>query len=47
MTLKGAAADHEGDPLPDRWALTPELAEMGARYGIGREELELSSSPGS
>jgi aryl-alcohol dehydrogenase-like predicted oxidoreductase len=47
MALKGAAADHEGDPLPDRWALTPELAEVGARYGIGREELALSTSPGS
>jgi len=34
MALKGAAPDHEGDPLPDRWALTPELAEVGARYGI-------------
>jgi hypothetical protein len=47
MTLKGAAADHEGDPLPDRWALTPELAEVGARYGIRSEELALSTSPGS
>jgi aryl-alcohol dehydrogenase-like predicted oxidoreductase len=37
MALKGAAADHEGDPLPDRWALTPELAELGARYGIEAE----------
>jgi aryl-alcohol dehydrogenase-like predicted oxidoreductase len=34
MALKGAAADHEGQPLPDRWALTPELAEVGARYGV-------------
>ena len=47
MALKGAAADHAGDPLPDRWALTPELAEVGARYGIGSEELALSRSPGS
>jgi aryl-alcohol dehydrogenase-like predicted oxidoreductase len=39
MALKGAAADHEGDPLPDRWALTPELAEVGARYGIERGAL--------
>jgi aryl-alcohol dehydrogenase-like predicted oxidoreductase len=37
MALKGAAVDHEGDPLPDRWALTPELAELGARYGIEAE----------
>jgi hypothetical protein len=34
MALKGAAADHEGQPLPDRWPLTPELAEVGARYGV-------------
>jgi aryl-alcohol dehydrogenase-like predicted oxidoreductase len=39
MALKGAAPDHEGDPLPDRWALTPELAEVGARYGIERSAL--------
>src|SRR6476661_7068586 len=44
MTLKGAAADHDGDPLPDRWALTPELAEVGTRYGIERSAL--STSPG-
>jgi hypothetical protein len=34
MTLKGAAPDHEGDPRPDRWALTPDLAELAARWGI-------------
>ena len=34
MTLKGAAPDHEGEPRPDRWALTPELAEVAARWGI-------------
>ena len=34
MTLKGAAPDHEGEPRPDRWALTPELAELAARWGI-------------
>ena len=39
MALKGAAPDYEGDPLPDRWELTPDLAEVGARYGIGREAL--------
>ena len=39
MALKGAAADHEGEPLPDRWALTPELAEVGARNGIERAAL--------
>jgi aryl-alcohol dehydrogenase-like predicted oxidoreductase len=39
MALKGAAADHEGEPLPDRWALTPELAEVGARYGVEGSDL--------
>jgi aryl-alcohol dehydrogenase-like predicted oxidoreductase len=34
MTLKGAAPDHEGEPRPDRWALTPELSELAARWGI-------------
>jgi aryl-alcohol dehydrogenase-like predicted oxidoreductase len=34
MTLKGAAADHEGEPLPDRWSLTPDLEEVAARWGI-------------
>lgn len=34
MTLKGASLEHEGDERPDRWALTPELAEVGARWRI-------------
>ena len=34
MTLKGAAPDHEGEARPDRWALTPELAELAGRWGI-------------
>jgi aryl-alcohol dehydrogenase-like predicted oxidoreductase len=34
MTLKGAAPDHEGEARPDRWALTPELAELASRWGI-------------
>jgi aryl-alcohol dehydrogenase-like predicted oxidoreductase len=34
MTLKGAAPDHEGEPRPDRWALTPELSALAARWGI-------------
>jgi aryl-alcohol dehydrogenase-like predicted oxidoreductase len=34
MTLKGAAPDHEGEPRPDRWALTPELSDVAARWGI-------------
>jgi len=34
MALKGAAPDFAGEPRPDRWALTPELAELAARWGI-------------
>ncbi|WP_028057806.1 aldo/keto reductase [Candidatus Solirubrobacter pratensis] len=34
MTLKGAAPDHEGDALPDRWRITPELSELAVRWGI-------------
>ena len=34
MTLKGAAPDFEGEPRPDRWALTPQLAELASRWGI-------------
>jgi aryl-alcohol dehydrogenase-like predicted oxidoreductase len=34
MTLKGAAPDHEGDALPDRWRITPELIELAGRWGI-------------
>jgi len=50
MALKGAAPDHEGDERPDRWSLTPELVEVGARWGIEpRRDLSLlqpsSSAP--
>ncbi len=34
MRLKGAAVDHEGDALPDRWTISPELAALAARWGI-------------
>ena len=34
MALKGAAPDFEGDPLPDRWPLSDELAELAGRWGI-------------
>lgn len=37
MDLKGAAPDHEGGPLPDRWPVSDELAEVGARWGIDPE----------
>jgi aryl-alcohol dehydrogenase-like predicted oxidoreductase len=34
MVLKGATPDHEGDVLPDRWPLEPDLVEAGGRWGI-------------
>ena len=34
MNLKGASPEHEGDERPDRWPLSPELAELGTRWGI-------------
>jgi aryl-alcohol dehydrogenase-like predicted oxidoreductase len=34
MALKGANPQHEGDERPDRWQLTPELVEVGARWRI-------------
>ena len=37
MALKGASPDHEGEARPDRWALTPELAELGRRWRIDPE----------
>ena len=37
MALKGASAEHDGEPTPDRWPLTAELAERGRRSGIDPE----------
>ena len=37
MALKGASPQHEGEERPDRWPLTPELAEAGRRFGIEPE----------
>ena len=34
MTLKGAAPDHQGVALPDRWGMTPELSAVAGRWGI-------------
>ncbi|HMD57922.1 MAG TPA: aldo/keto reductase [Solirubrobacteraceae bacterium] len=34
MALKGASPEHEGPPLPDRWALDEELATVAARWNI-------------
>ena len=37
MTLKGASPEHEGDERPDRWPLTPELADLASRWSIEPE----------
>jgi aryl-alcohol dehydrogenase-like predicted oxidoreductase len=34
MALKGASPEHDGDERPDRWPLTDDLTEAGARWGI-------------
>ena len=34
MALKGASPQHEGEERPDRWPLSEELAEVGARWDI-------------
>jgi aryl-alcohol dehydrogenase-like predicted oxidoreductase len=34
MALKGAGPDHEGEPRPDRWGLSPELDAVARRWGI-------------
>jgi aryl-alcohol dehydrogenase-like predicted oxidoreductase len=37
MALKGATPDHTGEERPDRWAVSPELAEAAGRWGIEPE----------
>jgi len=34
MTLKGASAEFEGEPQPDRWPLTPDLRELAQRWSL-------------
>ena len=38
MKLKGGVPDHDGPELPDRWELTPELAQAAGRWGIEPEK---------
>jgi aryl-alcohol dehydrogenase-like predicted oxidoreductase len=46
MLLKGAGPDHEGDERPDRWAISPERAELARRYGIDPErDLRYAGAP--
>jgi hypothetical protein len=37
MKLKGASPVFEGEEQPDGWALSPELVEVGGRWGIDPE----------
>ena len=37
MSLKGADPQHEGEPRPDRWPLTPDLDSVARRWGIEPE----------
>jgi aryl-alcohol dehydrogenase-like predicted oxidoreductase len=37
MALKGASPDHSGEERPDRWPVSPELAEAAARWRIDPE----------
>jgi aryl-alcohol dehydrogenase-like predicted oxidoreductase len=37
MALKGATPDHTGEERPDRWRVTPELAEVAGEWGIDPE----------
>ena len=34
MTLKGGNPEHLGEPLPDRWSLTNDLAQVAQRWHI-------------
>jgi len=34
MSLKGGNPEFSGDPLPDRWPMTPELEKVAQRWGI-------------
>ena len=37
MDLKGGNPGHVGEPLPDRWGLTAELASVAERWKIAPE----------
>ena len=37
MTLKGASANHDGEPVADAWPLSPELVAAGERWGVDPE----------
>jgi aryl-alcohol dehydrogenase-like predicted oxidoreductase len=37
MSLKGADPEHDGEPRPDRWQISPELNAVARRWGIEPE----------
>ncbi len=41
MTLKGGNPEYEGDPVADRWELSPDLASVGETWGI-KPEVDLA-----
>jgi aryl-alcohol dehydrogenase-like predicted oxidoreductase len=47
MALKGANPAHEGEPRPDRWGMSGELAELAARWEIApeRDLAQLAQAP--
>jgi hypothetical protein len=44
MLLKGGTPDHEGDDLPDRWEVGPQLAAVAQRWAIDPDR-DLRRSP--
>ncbi len=44
MKLKGGVPDHDGDALPDRWALDRELEQIAQRWRIDPAGLQLASA---
>jgi hypothetical protein len=46
MALKGASPEHDGEDRPDRWPMTPELAEVAKRWRIDpRADLTKAAAP--
>jgi aryl-alcohol dehydrogenase-like predicted oxidoreductase len=46
MALKGASPDHSGEERPDRWQVTPELADVAGRWGIDPDrDLRRAAAP--
>jgi aryl-alcohol dehydrogenase-like predicted oxidoreductase len=44
MALKGGVPDHEGDALPDRWALDDELEALARRWSIEPSALQRTAA---